>query len=278
MRLFHASIQLLLTLCVALRAGPAPAADATVKPPFATAPAIAADTLSWKPSRLCKKTPQAPPRKLLHENYDSEGAPTNYPFITNVDINGDGWCDWVGTGAFYYPVRSQYDPIASDRVMPPLKDFIFLGTKTGWRPFGNMEALKKSFIRMGSEDSAPEILTPVTYAAYFVDPIFVYAHGNSKPFIIALGGPGLAFLAPFMENVTVYRWDDRFDTLNTTGPQEREKILAFIRKTSCSPNKDYQNDDGHSTISTICCGAEGGSGIEEGDLPRSRECKKPKVP
>ncbi|MHB8921463.1 MAG: hypothetical protein ACYC3N_10615 [Halothiobacillus sp.] len=222
------------------------------------------EALSLTSPHACKKPPKAPPSKLLHQTYDSEGAPTNYPFITNEDINGDGWCDWVGTGAFDYPLRSQYDPVESDKVYPPLKDFIFLGTKDGWRRWGNMQAIRKSYDGIDPDSLASDILLPMAYAAFFISPTFVYEAGNTKPFVITSGGPGMAyeglewFGGVTMENIEVYRWDEHLDLLQKVEPQEKDRVIAFILQTACDAKKDYSDDavmPHHSTIGVICYGA-----------------------
>lgn len=187
-----------------------------------------ADTnLSWTRTRACKQSPKAPPPKLLQKTYRySEGAPKNWPFITTTDINGDGWCDWIGKGAVGFFVRSD-KPYDGDE--PPLDDFIYLGTKEGWRKINK---------------------TGVS-AANFVDPVFVYSTSNSKPYVVALGGSVTDVFT--MEYVNVDRWDDHADMLRAVSPRENAHVINFILKTACSTKKDYSID--FSTIGVICYGA-----------------------
>src|SRR4051812_35038423 len=79
--------------------------------------------LTLTPAQECKKPPKAPPYKLLHKEYRSYSITTNGPFDHTVDINGDGWCDWVS--------RPWVAPHRGDIDEPQMKDFIFLGTSTG---------------------------------------------------------------------------------------------------------------------------------------------------
>lgn len=192
---------------------------------------VSGTDLSWTPPYACKKPPKAPPRNLLRKTFKhSEGAPKNWPFMTTVDINGDGWCDWIGQGAVGFYVRSD-KPYDEDE--PQLDDFIYLGMPDGWR------RIKK-----------PGVSAPA--AAGFVDPLFVYSPNNRKPFIVALDGSEIKdVFTP--EHVYVSRWNDHDDRLHDVNPKESERIIHFILKTSCATKKDYSTD--YSTIGVICYGA-----------------------
>jgi hypothetical protein len=132
--------------------------------------------LSLTPFQTCKKPPEAPPRALLHKDYNAYGTISNYPFEDTVDINGDGWCDWISMAA-----RA---PHRGDIEEPTMGEFIFLGTKTGWRKFGDTN--KFLLDRSGLTAPGSGWVPPFSGIAGFISPTFVYSKKETAPYFAAL--------------------------------------------------------------------------------------------
>jgi hypothetical protein len=107
--------------------------------PFSDAHGVEITSLSLDPPQTCKKPPKSPPYKLLHKEFLVVNSSSNYPFNDTVDINGDGWCDWVSMVGG--------PPHRTDQEIPELEDFIFLGTKSGWKKFGDMQKFRSDSSR-----------------------------------------------------------------------------------------------------------------------------------
>jgi hypothetical protein len=192
---------------------------------MAVAPAYAAPAavLSLTPAHACQP-PAGSPGKLLDLAYPNASTGGNAPFDHQVDINGDGWCDWVSTAA-QPPHRD-----GVELMQPQMKDFIFLGGPRGWRRFGNAKAIR-AFIDQHDVDR------PVPYdggaeVSGFVSPLFIFADGEPRPYVAALA---LAqdVLDARAEDVVVYRWHDGFDALLRVGEQERAMVIRFLQAHYC---------------------------------------------
>ena len=210
-----------------------------------------AEELLFAPTIPCKKPPKSPPKKMLDRFFpDIEGdtnpaayGVANRPFETNVDINGDGWCDWVSLGGAA-PHR-YFDT-------PPMKHFLFLGTKDGWRHFGNTKSTNYPPPRI----EGPRLLHPEEMVAAFQDPLFLYSPPERKPYVIVTRTTKDIF-EPRMHDVDVYRWNDDLDMLELLTLKARAPIILFIRDSACKnpaliPPRPEQSP--HQTLDAICQG------------------------
>lgn len=199
--------------------------------------------LSLTPTQMCKTPPKSPPKKILDRFFpDIEGdtRPDSYgvanrPFETRVDINGDGWCDWVSLGGGAPHMYGE---------SPPMKDFLFLGTQSGWRRFGQM--------KRPNHKLPPGRIDPSTLVYGFQDPLFVYGPERSATYVI-VSETQEDILTPMMSDVYVYRWNDDLDMLESLTLKARAPIILFIRDTACKtrgvlPRESYQ------TLDAICQG------------------------
>ncbi|MRW87197.1 hypothetical protein GJ698_24310 [Pseudoduganella sp. FT26W] len=179
--------------------------------------------LSLTPARACL-APPGNPGKLLNQVYPNASTAGNAPFSHQLDINGDGWCDWVSTAA-QPPHR---DGVALEQ--PRLKDFIFLGSKSGWRRFGNQQAIR-SFYDQQHFDQPPPYDGEFEVSA-FVSPLLIYAKDEPRPYVATIS-ISQDVLDATAEDVVVYRWHDGFDTLLQVGKPERSKVVQFLQVQYC---------------------------------------------
>lgn len=189
----------------------------------APAHALSAADLSLKPGRACQ-TPPKNPGKLLDQDYPADfSTGGNAPFSNDVDINGDGWCDWVSTAA-QSPHRE-----GVEWAQPLMKDFIFLGTRSGWRRFGNHKAIR-AFIDQHTGEPHPYVGNDDVTA--FVSPVFIYAEHESKPYVAAI-----SILQDVLNatpnDVVLFRWHDGLDALRRVGEQEQAVVLQFLQAQYC---------------------------------------------
>lgn len=199
----------------------------------AQADAIDMADLSLTPFENCKKPPKSPPHTLMHKSYKSASS-KNYPFDETVDINGDGWCDWVSMAA-RPPHRGDIDE-------PPLTDFIFLGTQSGWRKFGNLKQVPTDH----SQAELPNGNVPVFG---FIYPTFVYVRGNKTPFIAVL--ESFEDIAPStLKDIFVLRWNSKFDMPDGVSEGDRLMILKFLRIKLC---KGEKKSDAEESLAGIIC-------------------------
>ncbi len=205
------------------------------------AQAIELTELSLTPAHACNAPPRAPPTKLLNKDYPGFSTGGNAPFRHDVDINGDGWCDWVSTAA----LSPHRDPYLWDE--PLLKDFIYIGTKKGWRRFGNHQHIVA--VRSRGKLGAHQVYGPDEDVADLIDPTFVYATGSSLPFVSAIS-LGQDILDAYPDNIWVYQWDKGLDALLVVAPREREIVIAFLRQQLCT---DQKPTDGTSPIADAAC-------------------------
>lgn len=205
----------------------------------AVANAVDIRDLSMTPSHACKKPPKAPPYALLHKEYNAYGTATNYPFNDTVDINGDGWCDWVSIAA-----RA---PHRGDTEEPQIADFILLGTKSGWRNFGNT----KKFLLDRSSFTAPGSgwVPPFSGVSGFIFPTFVYSRKESAPYFAALSSfEDIA--PPSVQNINVFQWSDAFDMPRTVSADDRKTILLFLSDALCKTSK------AEDSLASVICEAD----------------------
>lgn len=207
----------------------------------ARAHAIESGDLSLAPIKQCRPSPKAPPYKQLHREFQAANTPSNSPFIRAIDINGDGWCDWVSTAAM--------PPHSGDIDEPSMQSFIFLGTETGWRKFGDMQKFKSDPSAMSF--SLP-LLTSTDSAASFIAPVAVYSKKSASPYIASIF-LNEDVLDPYLGSVSVYQWDDSFDSPRRVSEEDRSTVITFLQEAMCKPGKDY----GHAvSVAGAICGKQ----------------------
>jgi hypothetical protein len=176
------------------------------------------------PCRIISKKP--PPQKY----YKGFSTLSNYPLINNHDINGDGICDWIGTGALA-PHRDGY---LWDE--PELRDFIFLGTSSGWRRFGNMKKIDEYMRKFVHGSDFP--LFPHTQVSEFIDPIFIYQSNEPVPFVITLDMQ-TDLLESKEDDISISQWNKNLDTLIAVKKTVRQQIINFLSKKLCKEKANY---------------------------------------
>ena len=210
-----------------------------------------AEELSFSPAVPCKKPPKSPPKKMLERFFpeiEGDTDPAGYgvanrPFETNVDINGDGWCDWVSLGGA--APHHYFDT-------PPMKHFLFLGTKNDWRHFGNMKNTNYPPARI----EGPRLLHPEEMVAAFQDPLFLYSPPQHKPYIIVTRTTKDTF-EPRVHDVDIYRWNDDLDMPELLTLKARAPIILFLLDNACKnpalipPRAELSS---HQTLDAICEG------------------------
>ena len=212
-----------------------------------------AEELSFTPPAPCNKPPKSPPKKLLDRFFpDIEGdtdpagyGVANRPFETNVDINGDGWCDWVSLGGAAPHMFGE---------SPPMEHFLFLGTKTGWRRFGKMRNPNRELPPDRKE--GPRAMSPRHVVANFQDPLFIYSFSRPKPYVIVTRTEE-DILTATVPNVDIYRWNDDLDMLELLPLKARAPIIIFLRDSACKNRVLIPRPPGlaaHQTLEAICRG------------------------
>lgn len=187
-----------------------------------SANALVKADLSLSPFEGCRKPLQSPSRAVLHRSKD------------NVDINGDGWCDWVGMGAGA-PHRGSVDE-------PQMADFIFLGISKGWRKFGVIKQVR-------SDRSQTGWLSPYVPVLNFIYATIVYSKSSRLPYFVVLG-PNEDTAPSSLTDLAVLQWDANFDMAKSVDDQERQTILEFIRDKVCESGKNHFS---HQSIAYVVC-------------------------
>ncbi|RDD80994.1 hypothetical protein DVJ77_14950 [Dyella tabacisoli] len=60
-------------------------------------------------------------------------------------------------------------------------------------------------------------------------------------------------LDPYLDSVSVYQWDDGFDSLRRVSEEDRSTVIAFLQEAMCKPGKDY----GHAvSVAGAVCGKQ----------------------
>lgn len=91
----------------------------------AQAQSLDASTLSLHPPAACKGAGRPAPRTRDTVHAEIAGTPAS-----DIDVDGDGWCDWITS--LPYPTNSQGQEYRA-------REAILLGTANGTRSFGNRE-------------------------------------------------------------------------------------------------------------------------------------------
>jgi hypothetical protein len=186
--------------------------------------ALGAEILSFSPLQNCKMSPKAPPKNLLEKAYKIYN---NVEHWQTVDINGDGWCDWI---------RGGYEGYRTDQEDPPMREFIYLGTSNGWREIAQSEAYRKA-LKGKSRSETKGLMLPYIEAFNFNQPIFVYSSARSAPYVVVTSRPDAPAPYPEIEDILVMRWDGAYDLLRFVEEPERRKVIAFTKHEICKSRR-----------------------------------------
>jgi hypothetical protein len=183
------------------------------------------ERFSFEPLQKCMLSGRPPPKALLTKRYKIYTGLEKWRL---KDINGDGICDWI---------RGGYEGYRTDQEAPPVGEFIYLGTSTGWRKIAQS---KRHIREQGREDRVATrgVLEPYVEAYNFYAPVFIYSPNRRAPYVLSLSRPDAPAPAPGIDDVLVMRWDDSYDLLRFISENERLAVLGFAKIEVC---KGYQN-------------------------------------
>jgi len=211
-----------------------------IAPSISSAEGVVEYSLRQKNS--CQMSPKAPPKSVFSKSYKIYTYPGPW---TIVDINGDGWCDWV---------RGGHEGYRTDEEEPVLREFIYLGTSRGWRNYAspkNPDNLNGYKIWEMKRD----YLLGSSRAVSFYEPIPVYINDEKKPYMITVIRYDAPAPPPDYDQVLITRWDNGKDALKEVSGEEKEAIWNFLRKTLCNrPRDDYEKVHGPRiiTLGALC--------------------------
>ena len=190
----------------------------------AQAQALDASTLSLHPPVACKGAGRPAPRTRDTVHADSAGTPS-----TDIDLNGDGWCDWITP--LPYPTNAQGQEYGA-------RDAILLGTASGERTFGDGARLRQYW---KNHPQAPGNLVIPNGATGMAPPLIAYAGRDPVPYFAGLSsafpeywGDGDAY--------KVYKWNQEADAPQQVGSREFATVMKFWQRSYCV-GKDYSNRD-----------------------------------
>lgn len=178
------------------------------------------DRYSLRPDSDCRASPKAPPKSFFLRSYRTYTYPGPWSVF---DINGDGWCDWV---------RGGYEGHSKDQEEPVLKDFIYLGTSSGWRYYDSPPR-KKNLNRDQVWELEKYYLFGESKALNFFEPVPVYKHEDSTPYIVTAIRFDAPAPPPDYDHTYVTRWDRELDGLKEVSSEEKNSVLVFLRRALC---------------------------------------------
>jgi len=146
----------------------------------------------------------------------------------NIDVNGDGWCDWIIP--LPYPTNAQLPEYRAGEA-------VLLGTPQGARPFGNMKRLKSSWKK---KLPVPEGLIMPGNVTGMAPALVAYAGKDNLPYFAGFssaypdfwGDPG---------SYRIYRWNQEFDMPQEVSRQDYVVVMRFWRQAFC--RGQYANQD-----------------------------------
>ncbi|SMP67729.1 hypothetical protein [Noviherbaspirillum suwonense] len=178
--------------------------------------------ISFEANNICKKPTYSIPDSIRNKTYQTYYTIGGWKVL---DINGDGWCDWV---------RGGYEGYRTDQEDAPMHEFIYLGTKHSWRHFGLPKIYNKSLKRY-VERVDWGYLGGSASATVFFQPIVIYEKNQSKPYIATVFRPDGPAPWPDQESIKVFQWDDQFDKLRYVDESVRLIIVRFLKEKLCKP-------------------------------------------
>lgn len=188
--------------------------------------------LSFHSKKSCIKPPQSPPNQLLKRIYEEKDSMRLFAqagnwadYIHHVDLNGDGICDWLREGA--HPHRLDQGGRANSN------EFLFLGTKTGWRY--STQTRKGRFLEQESRKNPSSPYYGNGFSGFLAPFVaFVYEETNPKPFIVVQTTSLWPNPYPIVSLFRTFRWNDEIDNFNDALLEQHAIILLFLQKEFCS--------------------------------------------
>jgi hypothetical protein len=202
--------------------------------------AAGSERLSFIPLQKCISPSKSPPKVLLNKTYKIYTDVGNWQI---VDINGDGLCDWV---------RGGYEGYRTDQETPPVREFIYLGTSTGWRTIARSDAYREAEKRAGVM-GITGALSPYSEAFNFYAPFFIWTDTRRAPYVLALSRPDAPAPTPDIEHVLVMRWDETFDLLQFINGADRRKVIDFARLGICKSDVEALKISGNYLFKDSLC-------------------------
>lgn len=176
--------------------------------------------LSLHPPIKCKGAGRPAPRIKETIHAESIGIPS-----TDIDLNGDGWCDWIIPAP--YPTNTQATEYTA-------KESILLGTAKGARTFGNNDKWKRN-------SPLPEGLISPEGVSGLAPVLVAYSKGGAAPYFLGFSSSYPEFWTD-AESYPVFKWNQEFDSPQEVSKQEYVSVMKFWRKKYCE-GKTYTNQD-----------------------------------
>lgn len=180
--------------------------------------------LTTEPAGSCLGEGRPAPRMNETVHGESVGAPAS-----NIDLNGDGWCDWVIP--LPYPISGQLPAHSA-------KEAILLGMPKGARTFGNIKKLKENWDR---KLTVPERLVLPDAITGMAPVLVAYKRGDMVPYFMGFSSTYPYFWSDF-ESHQIYRWNLDFDMPYQVSSKEYIVVATFWRKQYC-PGRHYRPRD-----------------------------------
>ena len=190
----------------------------------AQAQSLDTSTLSLRPPAACKGAGRPAPRTRDTVHAEIAGTPAS-----NLDLNGDGWCDWITP--LPYPTNTQGREYVA-------REAILLGMASGARTFGDAARLKQYWKKHPQELGNLVIPDGTTGMA---PPLVTYAGNDPVPYFAGLSsafpeywGDGDAY--------KVYKWNPEADAPQQVSNSEFVTVMKFWQRSYCV-GKNYSNQD-----------------------------------
>lgn len=195
----------------------------------AKADTATASNLRLKPTVACKGAGRPAPKIKQTVAMSTVGAPAR-----DIDLNGDGWCDWIFTLAA---------PTNTGMPEESVDQGIVLGTPTGARTFGNIERMRQ--LRR-QKQPVPDDLAIPTAPAGLAPVLVAYAGTSAVPYFMGFSGSYPTFWDT-PSDYQIWRWNAEFDTPQQVGSEEYVTVMRFWQKQYCPGRKytpqDFQHPD-----------------------------------
>lgn len=195
----------------------------------AQAAALQQADLSLKPLAACEGAGRPAPKMKETVHAETVGAAA-----TTIDLNGDGWCDWIMTLA--YPTNTGLPEYGA-------KEAILLGTDKGARTFGNIEKMRQHWKQ---QLPVPDGLVMPDGVTGMAPVLVAYSSKSKAPYFIGFSNAYPDFMAD-ADSYAVYQWNTEFDTPQTVSNADYLTVMKFLRKQYCEgthyANQDFQHPE-----------------------------------
>jgi hypothetical protein len=190
----------------------------------AQAQSLDASTLSLHPPAACKGAGRPAPRTRDTVHAEIAGTPAS-----DIDVDGDGWCDWITS--LPYPTNSQGQEYRA-------REAILLGTANGTRSFGNRARLKRYWKTHPQELS--NLVVPDGTVG-MAPPLVAYAGRDPAPYFAGFSGAFPDYWGDG-DAYKVYKWNQEADAPKQVSSSEYVVVMRFWQKRYCE-GKSYSNQD-----------------------------------